>query len=51
MKIKQEKKATKMGRPAIGKRAMTNSERQQRYRDRIKREAHELVKLFQDSVK
>ena len=48
MEIKQAKK---MGRPSIGKRAMTPAERQQRYRDRIKREAHELVKLFQDSVK
>ena len=48
MKIKQ-KTVTKMGRPAIGKRAMTASERQQRYRDRIKREAQALlqqVKLY-----
>jgi hypothetical protein len=44
MKIKQ-KKVTKMGRPAIGLRAMTSAERQQRYRDRIQREAVELLKL------
>ena len=43
MQIK-EKTVTKMGRPSIGKRAMTPSERQQRYRDRIKREAQALLK-------
>ena len=43
MKIKQ-KTVRKMGRPAIGLRAMTPSERQQRYRDRIKREALALLK-------
>jgi len=48
MKTKQ-KTVAKMGRPTIGKRAMTASERQQRYRDRIKREAQALlqqVKLY-----
>lgn len=43
MKTKQ-KTVTKMGRPTIGLRAMTPSERQQRYRDRIKREAISLLK-------
>ena len=41
MEIKLKKK---MGRPSIGKRAMTSSERQQRYRDRIQREAVALLK-------
>jgi hypothetical protein len=35
----------RMGRPSIGKRAMTPSERQQRYRDRIKREAMQLLQV------
>jgi hypothetical protein len=48
MEIK-EKRVTKMGRPSIGKRAMTSAERQQRYRDRIKREAHELVRMMKQS--
>lgn len=34
----------KMGRPTVYKQAMTQAERQQRYRDRIKREADELLK-------
>ena len=33
----------RMGRPPVNKRAMTPSERQQRYRDRIKREAMQLL--------
>lgn len=37
------KTVAKMGRPSIGLRAMTPSERQQRYRDRIKREAMQLL--------
>ena len=49
MEIKQTK-VTKMGRPAIGLQAMTSAQRQQRYRDRIKREALELVKLFQEKA-
>lgn len=43
MKSKQ-KTVAKIGRPAIGLRAMTPSERQQRYRDRIKAEAQALLK-------
>ena len=34
----------KRGRPTIGSRAMTNSERQQRYRQRVCQEAHELLR-------
>jgi len=49
MEIKQKKK-TKMGRPSIGKRAMTSAQRQQRYRDRIKREAQQLVQLWQEQI-
>jgi hypothetical protein len=49
MKTKQ-KTVAKMGRPTIGKRAMTPSERQQRYRDRIKREAHEMLKSIKEAV-
>jgi hypothetical protein len=48
MEIK-EKRVTKMGRPSIGKRAMTSAERQQRYRDRIQREAHELVRMLKQN--
>lgn len=48
MKTKQ-KTVTKMGRPSIGKRAMTPSERQQRYRDRIKAEALALLKSIKQS--
>jgi hypothetical protein len=36
----------RMGRPSIGKRAMTPSERQQRYRDRIKREAQAMLQAI-----
>lgn len=42
MEIKVKKK---MGRPTIGLRAMTSAERQQRYRDRILREAQALLVL------
>lgn len=43
MEIKVTKK---MGRPPVNTRAMSSAERQQRYRDRIKREAHELALLI-----
>ena len=33
----------KMGRPTVGTRAMTNRERQQRWRDRVKAEAQALL--------
>ena len=39
-----EQTKKKLGRPPINKRAMTPAERQQRYRDRIKQEAHEMLK-------
>jgi len=44
-----EIKAKKLGRPPINKRAMTSAERQQRYRDRIKREAHEMLKRIKEA--
>jgi hypothetical protein len=50
MKTKQIK-VTKMGRPAIGLRAMTPAQRQQRYRDRIQREAEQLLKQLMESAK
>ena len=43
-KIKQQKK---MGRPTVGSRAMTNRERQQRWRDRVKADAQALLKQLE----
>ena len=39
-----ENKSKKIGRPTIGPRAMTNAERQQRWRDRVRADAHKLLK-------
>ena len=44
--LQEIKLKKKMGRPTVYKQAMTPAERQQRYRDRIKREADELLKLI-----
>jgi len=47
MEIKKPKK--KMGRPTVYSKAMTNAERQKRWRERVKREAHELVLRLKES--
>lgn len=49
MKMKTETTETKqpkrIGRPPLGKRAMTNAERQQRYRDLKRAQVAELLRL------
>lgn len=46
-----ETKQKKIGRPTIGKQAMTNAERQKRWRERIKQEAVSLLRQLQESNK
>jgi len=43
-KIKQQKK---MGHPTVGSRAMTNAERQQRWRDKVKADAQKLLQVLE----
>jgi hypothetical protein len=40
-----ETKQKKMGRPRVYKHVMSTAERQQRWRDKVKADAHELLKL------
>jgi hypothetical protein len=42
---KMETKQKKMGRPRVYKHVMSTAERQQRWRDKVKADAHELLKL------
>jgi len=42
------KQPKKLGRPSVYKIAMTPAERQSRYRERIRREARELLQRIQD---
>lgn len=46
----ESKAKKKIGRPTVYKVAMSNAERQQRYRDRVKREAHEMLKQLKETV-
>lgn len=39
----ETKQPKKIGRPPVGKRAMTNAERQQRWRDRVKADSARLL--------
>ncbi len=39
----------KVGRPPVGTRAMTSAERQSRYRERIRREAHEMLQRLKEA--
>ena len=48
--LQEIKVKKKMGRPSIGPQAMTPGQRQQRYRDRIKREADNLLKSIKAAV-
>lgn len=45
--METNKQQKKMGRPPIFKRAMTNRERQQRWRDRVRAEAQALLKQLE----
>lgn len=47
MKTSETKQPNKIGRPPVGKRAMTNAERQQRYRDLRRAEVAELLRVTQ----
>lgn len=47
MKTKQP---AKMGRPTVYKVAMTPAERQRRYRDKIKEDAHKLLAQLKESL-
>lgn len=50
MKQLVTKQPKKMGRPPINKVAMSSAERQKRYRERIKTEAHEMLRKLKEAV-
>lgn len=41
--MKQNKTPAKIGRPRVYKEVMSNQERQQRWRDKVKKDAHEIL--------
>jgi len=43
----ETKQPKKIGRPTVGKRAMTNAERQQRWRDKVKADAQKLLQAVE----
>lgn len=43
----ENKPQKKMGRPTIGPVAMTNAQRQQRWRDRVKADAQKLLQVLE----
>ena len=45
----ENKQPKKIGRPRVFKEPMTNAERQQRYRYRVKREAHDMLQKLKES--
>lgn len=47
--METNKQPKKIGRPPVFKEAMTNKERQQRWRDRVKREAQALLQQIQEA--
>lgn len=49
MKTTENKQPKKMGRPTVGTVAMTNAQRQQRWRDRVKADAHKLLQQLKEA--
>jgi hypothetical protein len=45
--METNKQPKKIGRPTVGKRAMTNAERQQRWRDRVRADAARLLQQLE----